>query len=415
MKRKKAITIISLAVAISTLLPVNITTVNASSESAEWTLLSESSDEFNGNSLDSSKWNTYLWYDVTSALAFKDSNVSVQDGNLVLTAKKESYNGKNYTCGAVESKFWVPGGDCYVEVRAKALDKDANVLSAIWLQASPLSSLMNPNPEIDIMEAFNFSNMSSTLHTWEQTPNGEVHFQRGTNEYYTGHSDISDDFHTYGVERSNGKLRFYFDGKLAWEKDAPDDSFTELARHMVLSLEGHLGNPVDSKLPSQFLIDYVRTYYRGDFSQSPTHQDVYAIVNRNSGLYLAVPESQISSNAQLIQEGYHFQHSAKWTTIKNSDGTYTLNNMATGKSIDLSGNSNYATNGIPIIQYPTHKEANQKWYIVPTDNGYFKIISQVSGKALVVLDASKEAGAPIIQWSYEGSDTNDEWAFHKLN
>lgn len=74
-------------------------------------MLEESSDEFNENQLDNSKWKVGLWYDVTSALAFKDSNVSVRDGNLILTAKQENYNGKSYTCGAIESKFELPGTD----------------------------------------------------------------------------------------------------------------------------------------------------------------------------------------------------------------------------------------------------------------------------------------------------------------
>ena len=33
-----------------------------------------------------------------------------------------------------------------------------------------------------------------------------------------------------------------------------------MARHVVLSLEGHLGDPVDGHLPQSFLVDYVRTY-----------------------------------------------------------------------------------------------------------------------------------------------------------
>lgn len=129
-----------------------------------WTLLPAVSDEFSGSGLDSSKWNNGIWYDVTGELAFSPDNVKVENGNLVLEAKKEERNGKLFTAGAVESKFEVPGTDSYVEVRAKALDKRANVLSAIWMQSSPLNWAMNPNPEIDIMETFDYSKLTSTLH-----------------------------------------------------------------------------------------------------------------------------------------------------------------------------------------------------------------------------------------------------------
>jgi hypothetical protein len=63
---------------------------------------------------------------------------------------------------------------------------------------------MNPNPEIDIMETVNYSQLSSTLHTWEQTPQGEVHYQRGTNNYNTGYNDISDE----ADEKENGTYMF---------------------------------------------------------------------------------------------------------------------------------------------------------------------------------------------------------------
>lgn len=414
MNKNKILLFFSLTVICYLLLPLcTLSAFAAVNDGSSWTLLPESSDEFDGDELDMSKWNTGLWYDVTSALAFKDSNVSLHDGNLVLTAKKEDFNGKQYTCGAVESKFEVPGTDCYVEVRAKALDKDANVLSAIWMQSSPLLTVMNPNPEIDIMETVNYSQMSSTLHTWEQTKWREIHRQKGTFNYNTGCDDISDDYHIYGLERSNGKLIFYFDGQIAWIKDAPDASFTELSRHMVLSLEGHLGAPVDSKLPSEFLIDYIRTYYRGDLAQGPVSGQVYEIVNRNSGMVLSIP-SQSLDNVQLIQSDDTNTDFSKWTVIQNSDSTYILENLASKKVIDLSGETNFTTNASSIIQYPLHGNPNQRWYIVPIESGYFKIISMRSGKALVVLNASTENNTPIIQWTYGDSDTNDEWYFNTV-
>lgn len=50
---------------------------------------------------------------------------------------------------------------------------------------------------------------------------------------------------------------------------------------MVLSLEGHLGMPVEEYLPGEFLVDYVRTYYDSDFAGVP-EDGLYQIVNRQS-------------------------------------------------------------------------------------------------------------------------------------
>lgn len=397
-----------LGVALLLPIPTEVSVTAASLPAGNWTLLPASSDEFDGNALDTTKWNNGIWYDVTTDLAFNDNNVSVRDGNLVLTAKKETFNGKSYTAGAVESKFEVPGTDCYVEVRAKALNKNANVLSAIWLQSSPLTKAMNPNPEIDIMETFDFSKMTSTLHTWMQEPS--IHLQRGKKSWSTGLSDISADYHTYGLERRNGKLKFYFDGQLTWEVTPSQDSFVQLSRHMVLSLEGHLGKPVDAYLPGEFLIDYVRTYYDSDFAGIP-QDGVYKLVNRGSGKVLNVPAASLEDKKQLVQSTDNGSSSAKWRLTQNEDGTYFMQNIATSKYVDLTADAGVTSNSNAIIQYEYHGNINQKWYIVPTNNGYFRIMSALSGKALCVKDASTQDNATIIQWTYEGTDTNDEWMF----
>ncbi len=377
-------------------------------ESGNWTLLPAASDEFDGTCLDEQKWTNGIWYDMTTDLAFHPDNVSVRDGNLVLAAKKEAYNGKNYTAAAVESKFEVPGTASYVEVRAKALDKKANVLSAIWMQSSPLNSALNPNPEIDIMETFDYTKMTSTLHTWHQNPS--IHLQRGTKGWKTGLEDISADYHTYALERRDGKLRFYFDGQLTWEKTSIEDSFVELSRHMVLSLEGHLGTPAEEYLPGEFLVDYVRTYYDSDFAGVPADGN-YQIVNRQSKKALDIPDAQAGGSAQLVQKDT--ASAGSWTLWKQADDTWTMTNAANGNCVDLTADTGVTSNGTAVVQYGYHGEANQKWYLVPTDGGAFKIISALSGKALCVKDASLEENAPIVQWTYgnDNEDTNDEWMF----
>lgn len=378
-----------------------------------WTLLKDASDEFNGTSLDSNKWTKGIWYDTTTDLAFKDDNVYVENGNLVLAAKRENFNGKLYTAAAVESTFDVPGTASYVEVRAKVLDSKANVLSAIWLQSSPLSKSLNPNPEIDIMETFNYSQMTSTLHTWLQQP--AIHLQRGKNSWSTGLDDISEDYHVYGLERRDGLMRFYFDGQLTWEKYSSVDSFVELSRHMVLSLEGHLGKPNEDYLPSTYLIDYVRTYYDSDFEGIPD-DGIYKIVNRHSGQVLTVPNDSFNDTTQLVQDHDQHKESQKWLINQSLSKTFTFKNMHSNKVIDLKADTGITSNGNAITQYTPHGGSNQNWYIVPTDHGYFKIISALSGKSLVVKDASKNTNAPIIQWTFEdNSDTNDEWSFVKLS
>lgn len=367
-----------------------------------WTLLPQNSDDFDGNSLDETKWKNGIWYDTTSELAFHPKNVSVRDGNLVLAARSEMYNGKNYTAAAVESRFEIPGTASYVEVRAKALDKNANVLSAIWLQSSPLTWELNPNPEIDIMETFDYSKMTSTLHTWWQKPS--IHLQRGHRAWQTGLEDISTDYHTYGLERRNGVLRFYFDGQLTWEKSSWTSSFVELSRHMVLSLEGHLGKPVPEKLPAEFLVDYVHTYY--DNFETDIQDGTYYVMNKHSGKYLSFPNTT-SNSLQLVQS----ETKTPWVLTKQTNGTWMIMSPQTHQVVDLTASGGVTSNGTAIIRYYYHGDSNQFWYILPTETGDYKMISYLSGKLLCVKDASLQENAPIVQWSYgnDNADANDEW------
>jgi beta-glucanase (GH16 family) len=226
-----------------------------------WILAPSASDDF--TSFDSSKWTKGLWYATSGVGAFNPANVTVTGGELELTAKLGTYNGVPYTFGAVESKFDIPGAPSYVEVRAKPLDSAANVLSAIWMQTSPLTQANNPNPEIDIEETFTYNQLLTSLHRWIMARPGDTdytHREDAHKRYTTGVADSSDGYHVYGLERNNGVLRSYFDNQLAWQIRPRDAAYAAMPRHLVLSLEGHLGQPVDAYLPATFRIDYVHTY-----------------------------------------------------------------------------------------------------------------------------------------------------------
>jgi beta-glucanase (GH16 family) len=232
--------------------------------SSNWTLIPENSDEFNDSSLDTAKWTTKLGYPTSGVFAFNLGNITVSRGFLRLTAKKENFNGKSYTCAFLESQFNDPGNGSYVEVRAKAIDVRANICCAIWEQNFPLLKVNDPNPEIDIQEYLlsgangNPNRVQSTLHRWPTKPG--VHTQDAS-QTHDALLPLCYDFHTYGLERRDGKLRFYLDGQKYWEYNvASMPEFVTMPRHIIISLEGHAGNPVDSYLPATFQIDYVRIY-----------------------------------------------------------------------------------------------------------------------------------------------------------
>lgn len=57
---------------------------------------------------------------------------------------------------------------------------------------------------------------------------------------------------------------------------------------------------------------------------------------------------------------------------------------------------------------------NDEWEIISVGGGFFRIMARHSGKAMVVQSASTAEGADVIQFTYGGSNTNDEWAIESL-
>ena len=115
------------------------------------------SDEFEGNSLDSSNWN----YDIGGGLwgnneseYYTDStkNVSVQDGMLKITAMQENKGGYQYTSGRITTEGKQDFTYGYMEARMK-LPNGQGLWPAFWMLGS--GSGWPECGEIDIMEHIN--------------------------------------------------------------------------------------------------------------------------------------------------------------------------------------------------------------------------------------------------------------------
>lgn len=224
-----------------------------------WKQIKIIGDEFNGDKLDTTRWRKGLWYEVSGDFAFSDKNASTSNGFLHLVAKTEKLNGKEFTIGAVESKFEFPTEPSLIRIKAKLLPDSVNVCSAIWLQTWP-ELINNPNPEIDIIEYFQRNEMHMNLFTWNKDSVGNYEHVDFNGNIFDYKKNISDDFHIYGLERANGLLNFYFDDKLVCTWQCPNASFSTMSRHVILSLEGHRYQPHVSLLPASFDIDWVRIY-----------------------------------------------------------------------------------------------------------------------------------------------------------
>jgi len=242
---------------------------------AGWNLVWK--DEFDGHSLDLSKWefevnaqgggNNELQYYVTN-------NVRLSDGLLIIEARKERYSGpggtRNYTSSRIRTKRkadWLYGR---FEIRAK-LPTGKGMWPAIWMMPTDDHYGGWPNSgEIDIMELVGHepNKVHGTLHYgdaahWKQ--------HEGTN-YTLAAGTFADDFHVFRFDWEPAAMRWYVDDRLyqtqtKWHTrtnafPAPFDQ----RFHLILNLAiggNWPGNPdTTTGFPQAMVVDYVRVFKR---------------------------------------------------------------------------------------------------------------------------------------------------------
>ena len=209
-------------------------------------------DEFNGTSLDQSKWAyAYSGFDTAAETQMhntdKPENVSVSDGVLHLTARysptRERWNSatkqmetvprtntrkdKNgntitypapFTSGALNT-FTDKGvvkasfkGDFYAEARIK-LPMSESSWSSFWLTGTN-GKQWPQNGEIDVFESKGYD--PSFLQANTHTPRSEkdLTHSKQTQRQVSNNGDTQTDFHTYGVLKTKDSVNFYYDGEL---------------------------------------------------------------------------------------------------------------------------------------------------------------------------------------------------------
>jgi len=203
----------------------------------------------------------------------RPKNVRQENGNLVLEARKESFQGpdgihRDYTSARVttEGRFSQKYGRFEARIQ---VPRGQGVWPAFWLLGEDFPIAGWPDcGEIDIME--NVGKEPATIHGSLHGP-GYSGDNPITSIYTFRRGRFSDRFHVFAVEWEPKVIRFYVDGELFATKtpaDVPagkrwvyDHPFFIL---LNLAVGGNFpGNPDDSTIfPQRMLVDYVRIYSR---------------------------------------------------------------------------------------------------------------------------------------------------------
>ena len=301
------------------------------------------SDEFNGNSLNTSNWNI----DETSTVynneleAYTADNVNVANGTLILTAQSQSYGGQNYTSGSINSQNKIYFFYGKIEASIK-LPIGQGFWPAFWLlpQIFPINYT-----EIDIMEAIGELSSQTTGTCYPGGSKTNPQGWQGINAFSNG-NNFYNNFHTYGVEWTSGNLNFYVDGVNYFNcsKIYTNSSIWSLDGNLMyiifnLAVGGNdPGAPDDTTpFPSSFYVDWVRLYQVDDSTNSST-----------SSVTNGIATNSIATNSSFINSSTNNATKSAININGTTNGTTSIDNSSSSNSNE---NNNANSNSRLILNY----------------------------------------------------------------
>jgi len=213
-------------------------------------------DEFDGTTVDLSKWNYRAEGTVRNYGTVSRQTISLDGkGHVSLKVTKDS-NGKYYigelgTQGIYEPTYG------YFECRAK-MNLQMGPHVAFWLQSPTMTKVGDPatnGTEIDIFE-YHRKTPQILYHNLHWDGYGADHKTTGQKNTIPG---IDSGFHTFGLEWNPSQYIFYVDGKETWRTTTAVSNRSE---YLILSTEltGWGGDPALENFPDEVVFDYVRVF-----------------------------------------------------------------------------------------------------------------------------------------------------------
>jgi beta-glucanase (GH16 family) len=221
-------------------------------------------DEFSENFLNPVWHPAQYWnHDLTvvgngELQAYDPSGVSLSGGQLHLTAREDDARGVPYTSGLVMTggEKFIPASPRfsflygYVEVRAR-IPAGAGLWPAVWMMPA---SYHDDAGELDVVEFLG------------DAPNHAqftAHRGRRQDSHGWDGPDLSQDFHTYGIEWQADHVAWFVDGVERARTDRPNVIVDE-AMYPILNLAvgGDFAGPPDAStpFPATMEVDYVRVW-----------------------------------------------------------------------------------------------------------------------------------------------------------
>ena len=284
------------------------------------------SDEFDGSSLNSDNWSIQSGDGAEYGLTawgnnekewYQAENITVNDGNLVITAKQQPTSGYPYTSGRMRSENKVDVKYGRIEARVKT-PIGQGLWSAFWML--PTDSQYGgwaSGGEIDIMEAVSPGVSADITY-------GTLHYGMpwpfNTSAGGNANRAPIDAFHTYAIEWEQDEIRWFIDdlhyatvtSDTWWSyyygdneqgyvsnPDAPFDQKFHLLFNLAVG-GNWPGDPnPDTVFPAEMLVDYVRVYQCDSLDETGAG----CANNINSTVVESAPGAVFTTSQSLFDEG----------------------------------------------------------------------------------------------------------------
>jgi beta-glucanase (GH16 family) len=233
-------------------------------------------EEFEGTELNTSNWtyetgrgdngwgNEELQY-------YRKENTAVQDGYLIITAKKENLSGANYTSSRIKTQGKKSFQYGRIDIRA-ALPKGQGIWPALWMLGENFTTVGWPKcGEIDIMEMVGGNGKENTVH-------GTVHWYHESNvnendrivNYSKGKTlasgTYSDKFYVYSIVWTETSIKWLIDDIQFNEIDITPNDLSEFRAPYFFIINCAVGgrwpgSPNNTtSFPQYFIVDYIRVF-----------------------------------------------------------------------------------------------------------------------------------------------------------
>ncbi len=229
-------------------------------------------DEFDGDALNldfwthetgtgSSGWgNNELQY-------YRAQNTTVEEGFLVIEAKKENFGGRNYTSSRIKTEGKKEFKYGRVDIRA-AMPKGQGIWPALWMLGANFSTVGWPKcGEIDIMEMIGGTGKDNTVHGTVHWDNNGSHAEYG--QSYTLPSGIlADEWHVYTIIWNENTITWFIDDIQYNVIDITPSGLSEFREEFFfifnVAVGGNWpGSPDGTTVfPQRMAVDYIRVFQK---------------------------------------------------------------------------------------------------------------------------------------------------------